>query len=685
MNGYPGSVTVVNREELKKQNVQTVDDAIKSLSGLYVKRSKGLMDSTAGVRMRGFNGDKYTLALLDGQPVNDAYTGGIEWGALPVGNIERIEVIRGAASALYGGNAMGGVINIISKTPEKLELTASAGYGTHDTWRYRISAGNRFADRFSLHLGYEQEGTDGYVTTPVVRTISSGTGNVAGGYLMNDKHNEPTRWVVGDKGKNGARKSSLDAKVAFDYSDTGNISFTVVSGRHEYDYDPPNTYMGTFGGSSAYAIAGPGRRAGFRANDFISYSGIGKNDTDTYSLAFKEAFGSMQVTAQVGTVRVDDRYTTESGRGADDYYSSKGSLKVTENKSWFSELQGDVPVGDAHLFTLGVSYRTDKSDTNDHDIPFYRSFSGAGPSTFYSGGKAETWALFAQDEWRLAEPMTLYLGGRFDSWKVYDGASGAPGSETDYKSNTESEFSPKISLVWKALADTTLRGSVGHAFRAPTLYELYRTWMSYSTTYQSNPDLKPETVWSYELGAEQYFFDKKTRLSLTGYRNDIDDLIYNRVEGSNKIRTNAGQARTYGLELEASQKLTDWLSVWGNFTYTDARITENFTDPDSEDKQVPGIPETAWNLGMDAQYKWIKASLVGRYSSKIYNNSDNRDTAEGVYGTYEPSFVMDAKVIFTPWRWGELSVAVDNIFDEETYQYYQTDGRTIFAEFTWRY
>lgn len=681
----PGSVTVIDQEDMKKQNIQTVDDALNSLSGVFVKRTKGLMDSTASVRLRGFKGDQYTLILLDGHPLNDAYTGGLDWGALPAGNIERIEVIRGAASALYGGNAMGGVINIITKTPEKLELEASGGYGSHDTRRYKLSAGNRFWDRLSLRVGYEEESTDGYEATPVVRSISSGAGNVSGGYPMNDKYGDPTRWVVGDKGKNGAERRSVDGKLNLDFSDTGELSFTAVSGRNEYDYGPPNTYMGTFGDNSTYAVTGTGQRARFRPNDFISYTGIGKNETDTYTLAFKEIFGPVQVHAQAGTVQVDDQYTLESGSGLDNYDDSPGSLKITENESWFGELRGDMSVGESHIFTLGTSYRTDESDTDDYDIPFYRSYAGRGPSTFYSGGNSKTWAIFAQDEWRVLDPLTLYMGLRYDSWEVYDGASGVPGSETRYDSNKESEFSPKVAAVWKALANTTLRASVGHAFRPPTLYELYRTWQSWGTTYQSNPNLKPETVWTYEMGINQYFFDKNTRLSLTGYRNDIDDLIYYRTEGSTKIRTNAGKARTYGLELEASQKVTDWLALWGNFTYTDAKITDNPTDPDSEDKQVTGIPETAWNVGLDTHYRWFKGSLVGRYFSKIYNDSDNEDIAEGVYGTYEPAFFMDAKLTVTPLKWMEISLSVDNILDEEYYEYYKTDGRTFFAEFTLRY
>ncbi|MFH1511057.1 MAG: Plug domain-containing protein, partial [Candidatus Woesearchaeota archaeon] len=101
----PCSVTIVSREEIERRNIKTVDEALSEITGVFAKRNKGLMDSTSSIRLRGFNGDQYTLILLDGQPLNDAYTGGLEWGMLPVENIERIEVIRGAASALYGGNA----------------------------------------------------------------------------------------------------------------------------------------------------------------------------------------------------------------------------------------------------------------------------------------------------------------------------------------------------------------------------------------------------------------------------------------------------------------------------------------------------------------------------------------------------------------------------------------------------
>ncbi|MBU4415121.1 MAG: TonB-dependent receptor, partial [Proteobacteria bacterium] len=213
----------------------------------------------------------------------------------------------------------------------------------------------------------------------------------------------------------------------------------------------------------------------------------------------------------------------------------------------------------------------------------------------------------------------------------------------------------------------------------------YRTWTSSGTTYQSNPNLKPETVWTYEAGVDQYFFDKKTKLSLTGYQNDIDDLIYYKTVGATKTRTNAGKARTYGLEFGVSQQITNWLMTWGNYTWTQAEITDNPADPDSEHKRITGIPKTTCNIGLEAEHKWFKGSLVGRYFSKIFNDSNNKDKAEGVYQTYEPAFYLDGKITISPSKWTDISLSVDNILDEEYWEYYEGDGRTYFVELTLRY
>lgn len=668
----PASVTVITRQEMDRSNLKTVDDALNTLAGIFVKRSKGLMDATTAVRMRGFNGDHSTLVLLDGQPLNDGYTGGVEWGALSLENIERIEVIRGPASALYGGNAMGGVINIITRSPQQKELTAIAGTGSHNMRRYRFSAGDRLGETLGLRLGYEEESTNGYPNTPVYISSASSSG----GYEMNSPYGVP-RWVVGDKGDNGAGRRNLNAMTDYRFAETGKLALSVSTAEYTYEYGEPHTYTGTF------------TDTGYTPNSFISYTGISENYSERYALSAEKTVGAVKVNLQAGMVRGYDQYTLESGSGADDYNSSAGSLSRTEQESWFSELRGSSPLGDAHQLTLGISFRTDESDTNEYTVPFYRSFEGRGSSTYNAAGKDRFWGIFAQEEWHAFDPLTLYLGVRYDIWEVYDGRSGAAGAITDYEDNSDAALSPRLATVWQPLAATTVRASVGHAFRPPTLYELFRSWSSSSTDYVSNPQLHPETVWSYEIGVSQSLFDGRTEMSLTGYRNDIDDMIYYQTESVSgrtvKTRINAGTARTYGVEATVSQKVASWLKVWGNFTYTDARIIDSPTDPDSEDKQVTGIPEHTWNLGLDAAFGPLTADICYRYFSKIYNDTDNTDTEDGVYGSYEPSHLVDAKVAWQMVKWARLSLSVDNIFDDVYWQYYKADGRTWLAELTLNY
>ena len=685
----PASVTVITAEELKQKNLVTLDDALKNVPGIFAKRSKGLMDTTASVNMRGFQGDKYVLVMVDGQPMNDAYTNGVMWAELPVDSIERIEIIRGGASALYGGNAMGGVINIITKSADKTMAHITGGYGTHDSYKFNMGMGTRIKDKVSVRLGYDFLKTGGYETTPAVVTKSAGAGTLQGGYAMDSATGQPTRWVVGDRGKQTAERHNLNGKVVWDYSDDGSLTFSTMFSRMEYDYDSPNTYVGTFGTNiTEYVQAGDGFRAPVNGSTFIYYTGMGTYDTQTYALALSDLVGRVKINAKLNYMWGEDKYTLAAATNAQyTYWDAPGTVKISNNQTWFGEVTADVPFLKAHVLTLGASYRLDNSDTDDYTIPYYRSYDGKSASTMYVGGKAQTIGLFFQEEWKPVENFRLYVGGRLDIWTGMNGQTKdyANSEYFSFADNTETSFSPKVAIVYQPIPETTLRASVGRSFRAPTVYEMYRTWVSGTRTYYANPFLQPETVWNYEAGMDQRLFNGWTVASVSVYYNDIDNLIYNSTEGNSVYRKNAGTARTFGIEVAATQKITSWLSVSGNFTYTDAKIKSNPTDRASEGKRVTGIPEYMANVGVDFSYQWVRANVTGRYFSKTYNSSDNSDTKDGVYGTYEPSFTMDAKVTVTPKKWVDVSFIVENMWDEKTYQYYPTEGRRFFVEATFRY
>ena len=158
------AVTVITREDLQRQQVRQVADALRSLPGVAVGRT-GAYGNFTQVRIRGAEGN-HTLVLIDGVEANNTTDGELDFSNLSADDIERIEVIRGPMSALYGSNAVGGVINIITRRgqgPLTLTLKTEAGsLGTGDV-AARISAGNQWAH---FALGMHWRSTDGFNISP---------------------------------------------------------------------------------------------------------------------------------------------------------------------------------------------------------------------------------------------------------------------------------------------------------------------------------------------------------------------------------------------------------------------------------------------------------------------------------------------------------------------------------------
>jgi outer membrane cobalamin receptor len=119
----PSNVTVLTRDDIERSAARTVDDLLRQIPGFSLfRRSSSLVanPTTQGVSLRGIgpSGVSRTLVLLDGVPLNDPFGGWVCWSKVPLESIERIEVVRGGGSALYGNYALGGVINIVTRKPQ---------------------------------------------------------------------------------------------------------------------------------------------------------------------------------------------------------------------------------------------------------------------------------------------------------------------------------------------------------------------------------------------------------------------------------------------------------------------------------------------------------------------------------------------------------------------------------------
>ena len=159
----PANVTVVTKEEIQKSNAQNVVDLLRNEVGVEVRDDFG-NGKSASVDIRGFGetGLLNTLVLVDGRRVNETDLSGVDWSQIPLDQVERIEIVRGSASVLYGDNAAGGVINIITKRPEKtFSAKAETVGGSYGYNKEGGSVSGKWGP-LSAILNTSNSATDGY-------------------------------------------------------------------------------------------------------------------------------------------------------------------------------------------------------------------------------------------------------------------------------------------------------------------------------------------------------------------------------------------------------------------------------------------------------------------------------------------------------------------------------------------
>jgi iron complex outermembrane receptor protein len=150
----PAAVSVITREEIEKSGALTVAEVLRGRAGLQIRDTIGDGGRGVVVSMRGFgeNAPNNTLVLVDGRRLNNPTLAGPDLNSVALKDIERIEILQGGAGVMFGDQAVGGVINVITRTPDKAALALEAGGGSHDSERYALSASQRFANGIGVRL-----------------------------------------------------------------------------------------------------------------------------------------------------------------------------------------------------------------------------------------------------------------------------------------------------------------------------------------------------------------------------------------------------------------------------------------------------------------------------------------------------------------------------------------------------
>ncbi|HVN94792.1 MAG TPA: TonB-dependent receptor [Syntrophorhabdaceae bacterium] len=673
----PASTSVVTNKEIEERTIFAPDQAINTLPGIFDTRGKGLTDTNASINLRGMPGQQRTLILLDGMPLNSAYTGNVQYGGMNPEDIKRMELIRGPFSSLYGGYAMGGVVNILTKMPEKEEIKLEGTYGTDDYWRTYGSYGNRYKDKLSVFVSYGYRTTRGYPTDFDVQSSQPPSGITGWSPTLSNAH--ATRYLIGDKGNNSWWDEGITAKAAYDITPTSHLNFAYYRTTYEYDYGSPNTYLVNNAGQPIFSYGTVGQAT------FVGAPG--RMSTDTYKVGYETELGDAKAKAFFGMAKQGDNwYITPGSTSATVLTGGPGTLSSSPSTSYFGDLQATRPLFEKHILTVGGSYRYDWEGTTEWNLGSWRDEYSKTQILDESGGRDTSYALFAQDEIHIAKPLTAYLGVRADWWRVFDGFAntiGAPGFPQHFSSNTSSYFSPKGALVYTPFEGTVFRTSLGQAFRPPTIYDLFRTWRSVSgVTYNSNPYLKPETTTSWDIGGEQQLWKGGT-FKGTYFDNDVNDLIYQyNADPITVYKINVGKADISGFELSLEQRLDNWLHLFINYTHNKATLLRDSINPGAVDSQLAQVPREMLNAGGDLTWKSWSGSLIGRYVSKRYGTDTNSDTTSGVYTSYDPYFIADAKVAYQIKSFVSVSLAVNNILDKNYFTYYQAPGRKWFGTLT---
>lgn len=687
----PGSVTVITKEDIEKRPSLSMSTLLNTIPGFNMLRGNDFSMATANTSMRGISGFR-TQIMMDGIPLLDARTNEPRLDGLSPHSIQQIEAVKGPMSALYG-SGMSGVVNIITRMPEEREILFRTGYGSgfsrgsahDDVAAAYFSYGDKITDSLSFLLSYDRKETNGFANQIV--TSSSRPAN--GPYKPNTTAAGAANYIIGDRGDQTVTDEAFTVKLQYEFSPDTKLRLNFFRTELEVDYDVPHDLTG----APVYDRSNQFGQSGFPGH----YPwGLERN---TYSGSFETRFGDLYTKLSLSLNDTKDYYNINPGStAATGYNYGPGYALDAPAKAYLADWQFSSPVFSNQTLTWGFTYKLDTSDFKNENLAYWRDRDSVTGLRDRAGGDSSTWSIYVQDEIELADSLTVYLGGRMDWWKVsgaYTQNLTGAGSDQEmkrYADRSHSSFSPKAALVYRPFEETTLRLTGGKAFNTPSLYQLFATTRITGTNlYLANPELDPETVWSWDVSLTQGLWaGAEARLGY--FENYMDDLISSgstTINGEVRSRRNIAQARSRGFELEFKQRFLDHFTLAADYTYTDSKVTKDKNPSltaNTKGKRLQYVPQHLWNMSLTAEYGPVKAYLAGRYISKRYGHAMNNDSVNNVFGSYDPVFTADAKLSYDINDHLTASVTVNNIFNRHYYDgSYIAPGSSFYVDLAFHY
>ena len=686
--------------ELANITLLTSEDAVAFEPSLVIRRRfVGDPNGVLGIRGSGQFQTTHSLVFADGLPLHyllqTRFSGSPRWSLVGPDEIESAEVIYGPFSAEYSGNAIGGVVDIKTRTPQERRFIIqgtllSQDYdlqGTDERFngnKVFLSYEDRIGD-FSVYASYNRLDNQSQPLTDFFVSADELTGlqaeGVTGFIEGRDDHGREVLYI-GDSGAETAVTELYKVKLGY------NIGNTELRGTLAYEdrnrrLDDLNNYLVD---SSGETFFGPGNnnfqeRFQDRRSLLLGFGISGHLNNDWFYDIYATDFDILEDSeVRTGRNPADPGFASRN-------QSFGGRLTEHGDTGWQTL---DVKLGTERLLgadnlRLSVGVYVDKYQLEINPFNVNAITGEVGSNRSASGGETSIRALFTQWGWQIDQNWDLALGLRYEDWETSNGFLGS----TQVAPRSENGLSPKFSLAYAPNDDWSLRYSLARAHRFPITEELYSNENRTTSIIISDPSLEAEEGIHHNFSVDRQLKDGFVRLNL--FFDQIDDTIFNQngtiLDGTNNINVTTflaiDQVETTGVEFIYNQQqiFGSRFDIRFNATYIDSEITENQVNPDIVGNRLPRVADWRANLILGyALSDRLGLSTSFRYAADAFGELDNEDTESTVFGAIDSYFFVNAKANWQVTESAGLSFGVDNLFNDLAYVHHPWPQRTLYLE-----
>lgn len=636
----PAIVTVIDQEEIAHSSARTLEELLERVAGIHVSVSAAGYTPNYYIRGIGNDFNRQALTMINDVPISLPYNGdqGVAWTHMPLSVIEKIEIVRGPGSVLYGADAYAGVINIITKNTEPMPPSIKLGLGSYNT---KTISGQQNLDFHDWQLGitFEAGQTDGF--DEIIESDLQSTFD----QLQNTN-------VSHAPGPVNAARKWVDLWMQLR---EGNWLFDLgYQGR--YDVEEVIGWFGT-----------------------LDNDGYHKNEELFLSAKYSSTFANESTLSHHFSVInsiLDTSISLLPEGNAVYQYGLKSQLGFKEVIARYNTAY-DYPFGDKHNLRFGVNtsfsrlydiyenknFYADQTPTPNGEIIYQDS---SDPNLFLSPVNRRNIGIYAQDQYQVNEKSEFTFGVRFDHYN-------------DFGNTTN----PRAAWVYQLSDTVTSKVLYGTAFLSPSIYQLYA---KNNPVRLGNSELEPETIKTLE-GSLIFQLDQDEELSINIFQNRRDSII-KLVNGQYQ---NDGRQKGVGLEVEYKNDITNLWSIRGNMSF----VRSIDSDTNTQAAFVPQkqfFLESLWRLNPTLSINMETYFIADRARTADDVREDiPDDTIVNFSALYEP---FDSEI--------SMKFGITNFFDSETLEptsfnpagftglYFPENdmplpGRQVFAEVRWDY